>query len=56
MLKDSAEILAEPISQIVNLSLCSKFPEGRKTAKVRPYLKKEKIQSQKITDLFHFCL
>ena len=35
MLKDGAEILAEPISQIVNMSLGSKFPEGCKTAKVR---------------------
>ena len=36
MLKDSTEILAEPISQIVNMSLGSKFPEGCKTTKVRP--------------------
>ena len=28
MLKDGAGILAEPISQIVNMSLGSKFPEG----------------------------
>ena len=58
ILKDGAEILGEPISQIVNMSLGSKFPEGCKTAKVRPIfnLKKGKIQNQKITDLFHFCL
>ena len=42
MLKDGAEILAEPISQIFNLSLCLKFPEGCKTAKVRPIFKKGK--------------
>ena len=35
MLKDGGGILAEPISQIVNMSLGSKFPEGCKTAKVR---------------------
>ena len=42
MLKDGAEILAEPISQIVNMSLGSKFPEGCKTVKVRPIFKKGK--------------
>ena len=42
MLKDGAEILAEPISQIFNMSLCSKFPDGCKTAKVRPIFKKGK--------------
>ena len=55
-MKDGAEILAEPISQIVNMSLGSTFPEGCKTAKVRFIFKKGKIQNQKITDLFHFCL
>ena len=29
------------------MSLCSKFPEGCKTAKVRPIIKKKKIQNQK---------
>ena len=42
MLKDGAEILAELISQIVNMSLGSKFPEDCKTAKVRPIFKKGK--------------
>ena len=42
MLKDSAEILAEPKSQIVNMLLGSKFPKGCKTAKVRPIFKKGK--------------
>ena len=42
MLKDGAEILAEPISQNVNISLGSKFPKGCKTAKVRPIFKKGK--------------
>ena len=56
MLKDGAEILAEPISQIAKMSSGLKFTEGCKTAKVRPIFKKEKIQDQKITDLFHFCL
>ena len=40
MLKDGAEILAEPISQTVNISLGSKFPEGCKAAKVRSIFKK----------------
>ena len=42
MLKDGAKILAEPISQIVNMTLGSKFPEGCKTAKVRSIFKKRK--------------
>ena len=42
MLKHGAEILAEPISQIAKMSLGSKFPEGCKTAKVRPIFKKGK--------------
>ena len=42
MLKDGAEILAEPVSQIVNMSLGSKFPEGCKIAKLRPIFKKGK--------------
>ena len=42
MLKGGAEILAEPISQIVNMSLVSKFPERCKTAKVRPIFNKRK--------------
>ena len=56
MLKDGAKILAEPMSQIANMSLGSKFPEGSKTLKVRPIFKKGKIQNQKITDLLRFCL
>ena len=47
MLKDGTEILAEPISQIVNMSLGSKFPEGCKTAKVRPIFKKGKNTESK---------
>ena len=42
MLKDGAKILVEPISQIVNMSLGSKFPEGCKTAKVTSMFKKRK--------------
>ena len=42
MLRDGAEASAEPISQIVNMSLGSKFPEGCKTVKVRPIFKKGK--------------
>ena len=41
MLKDGVERLVEPISQIFNLSLGSKFPESCKTAKVRPIFKTE---------------
>ena len=47
MLKDGAEILAEPISHIVNSSLGSRLPEGGKTAKLRSIFKKGKIQYQK---------
>ena len=42
MLKDVAEIFAEPISQIVNISLGSKSLEGCKIAKVKPIFKKRK--------------
>ena len=42
MLKDGAEILSEPISQIVNMPLGLKFPEGCKTAKLRTIFKKRK--------------
>ena len=41
MWKMNTEILDEPISQIVNMSLDSKFP-GCKATKVRPIFKKEK--------------
>ena len=47
ILKDGAEILGEPISQIVNMSLGSKFPEGCKTAKVKPIFKKGKSTEPK---------
>ena len=47
MLKDGTEILAEPISQIVNSSLCSRLPEGGETAKLRSIFKKGKIQYQR---------
>ena len=42
MVKDRAEILAEPILQIVNMSLGSKFPKGCKITKVRAIFKKGK--------------
>ena len=42
MLKEGAEILAEPISQIINMLFGSKLPEGSKTAKVRPIYKNGK--------------
>ena len=53
---DGAEILTEPISQIVNMSLCSKFPDSCKRAKVRLIFTKRENIELKITDLFHFCL
>ena len=56
MLKDGAEILFEPIFQIANMSLGSNFGKDCKTATVRTTFKNRKIQNQKITDLFHFCL
>lgn len=43
MLKDRAEILAEPILQIVNMLLNSKFPEGYQVAEVRTTFKKGEI-------------
>ena len=56
ILSDGAEILTEPISQIVNMSLCSKFPDSCKRAKVRLIFTKRENIELKITDLFHFCL
>ena len=41
------EILAEPIPQIANISLDSKFPAGCKTAKVIPIFKKGKSTEPK---------
>ena len=41
-LKDGAELLTEPLCEIVNLSLSSKFPFMCKTAKVKPLYKKGK--------------
>ena len=38
MLKDGSEILAEPISQIVNMSLGSKLHEGSNTAKSKTHI------------------
>ena len=55
MLKDSPKILAEALSQIVNIS-GSKFSVGCKTTRVKPIFKKGKIQKQRIADLFHFYL
>ena len=49
--KDGAEISAAPISQVVNMSLGSAFPESCNKSKTHI----KKIQNQKITDLFH-CL
>ena len=43
MLKDGAEILAEPVLQIVNMSLDSKFPEGCQAAEVRTTFKKREV-------------
>ena len=52
MLKDGAKILAEPMSQIANMSLGSKFPEGSKTLKVRPIFKKGKYRTRKLQTCF----
>ena len=41
-LKDRAELLTEPLCEIINLSLSSKFPLMCKTAKVKPLYKKGK--------------
>ena len=56
MLKDGVEILAEPVSQIVNMSLGLKLPEGCKTAKVTPIFNKGKKYRTGKNGLFHFCL
>ena len=42
ILKDGHKVVAEPILQIVNMSLGLKFAEGCQTAKVRPTFKKGK--------------
>ena len=42
MLKDGAKILAESVTQIFNVSLGSKFPEGCKTAKLSPIFNRTK--------------
>ena len=47
MLKDGAKILTEPILQIVNMSLDSKFPLGCKTAT------EANMQKGKIADLLY---
>ena len=41
-LKDGAELLAEPLCKIINLSWSSKFSLMRQTAKVKPVYKKGK--------------
>ena len=41
-LKDGTELLTEPLCEIINLSLGSKFPRMCKTAKVKPLYKKGK--------------
>ena len=41
-LKDGAELLTEPLCEIINLSLISKFLLMSKTAKVKPLYKKDK--------------
>ena len=41
-LKDGAELLTEPLCEMINFSLSSKFPLMCKTAKVNPLYKKDK--------------
>ena len=41
-LKEGTELLTEPLCEIINLSLSSKFPLMCKTAKVKPLYKKGK--------------
>ena len=55
-LKDSANVLAKPATDICNLSISlNKFPSPFKLAKVKPFSKKdEKLMSQ-IMGLFPYC-
>ena len=52
-LKDGAEILAKPLSEICNLSITSRvFPNACKDAKLKPIFKKGKKLTNLTMDLF----
>ena len=54
-LKDGADVLATPITQICNLSIkLSHFPKDCKLAKLKPLYKKVLRQILKILDQSHF--
>ena len=55
-LKDGADVLAKPVTDIFNLSISlNKFPSAFNLAKVKPIFRKfEKLMSQ-ITDLSSYC-
>ena len=54
-LKDGADILARPISQLCNLSIkLNSFPRSCKIAKVKPLLKKAPKLNLKSTVPFHY--
>ena len=56
-LKDGADILARPISQLCNLSIkLSLFPRSCKIAKVKPLFKKGSITPLKTTTPLHYSL
>ena len=54
-LMDSAEVLAFPLRNVINLSITlSTFPEDCKVAKLKPILKKGARTDPKTTELFDF--
>ena len=54
-LRDSAEVLALPLRNIITLSMkLSTFPEEFKCSKLKSIFKKGARTDQKTTDLFHF--
>ena len=55
-LRDSAEVLALPLRNIINLSIKeSTYPEEYTIAKLQPILKKVQGLIPETTDLFLFC-
>ena len=57
-LKDGSEVIACPLSHIINLALhSSQIPEDMKNARVVPRYKKNKVKlSLETTDLFPFSV
>ena len=52
-LKDGATALAEPLTELCNLSILqSKFPDGCKLARLKPLFKKDRKMTSKTIDQF----